>query len=59
MLKILLLLVIIWLLFKYKEGNQSINNKMIAYFDTKNNNEAKKIKYIIQNINNGSLILSI
>jgi len=59
MLKILLLLVIIWLLFKYKEGNQSINNKMIAYFDTKNNNEAKKIKYIIQNINNGSLIPSI
>ena len=56
MLKIILLLVIISLLFKYKEGNQSKDNKLIVLFDTKDNDEAKQIKYKLQKINNGKLL---
>ena len=56
MLKILLLLVIISLLFKFREGNQSIDNKIIAYLDNKDNDEAKQIKYKMQNINNAKLL---
>jgi hypothetical protein len=56
MLKIILLLVIISLLFKYREGNQSKDNKLIAYFDNKDNAEAKEIKYKLQNINNAKML---
>ena len=56
MLKIILLLVIILLLLKYKEGNQSRDNILIAFFDKKDNDESKKIKFQMQNINNGRLI---
>ena len=56
MLKILLLLVIISLFFKFREGNQSSDNKLIVYFDNKNNDEAKQTKYKMQKINNGKLL---
>ena len=56
MLKIILLLVIIYLLFRYREGNQSKDNKLIVLFDKKDNDEAKHIKYKLQNINNGKLL---
>jgi hypothetical protein len=59
MLKIILLIVIISLLFKFREGNQSSDNKLIAFFDNKQNDEAKQIKYKIQNINNAKLLPSI